>query len=492
MAIPVMNFQPESFQQANPFLTGMQAGQGIAAQGIQNAYLAPELASQLQARQLQNQMLQAQVPYAAPQAAAALGLAQARIPQTEAQTGLLQAQTQFFPVTAAGKYYQGMGDYLRGMNYFNPLSNVIRMQNSPVFQQNLAQNPQLLQQVLRLQNLGATNPMALTMMGGGMGMPGGMGLPGATISNAATPNMSNSAINLPQSANQVAALNAAMANQGMSPNSLTVNPNDLSPYQNVIDQQIAKTTGYTYSKLPEANKSQQIAQAAGMGFDPSTASNLFMQGKTVRDLAQQAGFDPNNLPDPIYPTTQASINRIQQRQQANAEINTLNPIITKALAPYSQRIAGYSPKQIAQAMSNDNPDQQARFLAAKALNPEMASLRLKAMGGQVGIEAIREVQNASMGNIKSFQRIVTPQVYTMANQYIDQWIQQGADAANSVGIKTFPQTTQQIKTNIQQGNQANVPPQNVANQFQGVNAPQMSKVLNGITYTKINGRWYQQ
>jgi hypothetical protein len=56
------------------------------------------------------------------------------------------------------------------------------------------------------------------------------------------------------------------------------------------------------------------------------------------------------------------------------------------------------------------------------------------MGGNIGIEAIREVNNQSMGNIKSFQGLVSPKVYSAAQNYVDQWINQGADAANKVGL----------------------------------------------------------
>jgi len=85
MPIPIDYFQPLSFQQANPLLAGIQAGEQIYGQGVKNAYLGKTLAQQLQAMQLQNAARQAGLPYVGPQAAATLS-------QTQAQTPLLQSE----------------------------------------------------------------------------------------------------------------------------------------------------------------------------------------------------------------------------------------------------------------------------------------------------------------------------------------------------------------------------------------------------------------
>ncbi len=78
-------FQPLSFQQANPLLSGIQAGQQIYGQGVQNRYMAPLLSQQLQSQQLQNAMRQIQNQYLPQQLQSGIGL-------TQAQTGLAGAQ----------------------------------------------------------------------------------------------------------------------------------------------------------------------------------------------------------------------------------------------------------------------------------------------------------------------------------------------------------------------------------------------------------------
>jgi len=224
----------------------------------------------------------------------------------------------------------------------------------------------------------------------------------------------------------------------------------------------AKTDTLSWNSLPVDQKKSLLAQAGGMGIDPVDAQSQFISGKTIADLAKERGFDPGNLPTPVYPATQTDITRIHQRGSALQEINALEQRLTGAMAPYSNRFNGYSPKQIGEALTNENPDSQAQFLAAQALMPELAAARVKALNGQVGIEAIREITNASMGNIKTFQSLVRPEVYTQANKYVDQWLNEAAGKANSYGL--------QVGQLPGQGNQSPMNPgvtQAISNQLSG-------------------------
>lgn len=79
MAIPVDQFQADTFAQANPGITGFQAQQ------------------QLLARALANQSQATQNQYAPQLDAIQESLAKAKLPYLKAQTNLLQKQTQFLP-----------------------------------------------------------------------------------------------------------------------------------------------------------------------------------------------------------------------------------------------------------------------------------------------------------------------------------------------------------------------------------------------------------
>lgn len=94
MPIPVDYFQPLSFQQANPLLAGIQAGQNIFSQGVQNAYAPQTLAAQLQHALLQNQNLGITNQYLPQNLQTQIALRQAQTGETGAQTGLINQQTQ--------------------------------------------------------------------------------------------------------------------------------------------------------------------------------------------------------------------------------------------------------------------------------------------------------------------------------------------------------------------------------------------------------------
>lgn len=195
-----------------------------------------------------------------------------------------------------------------------------------------------------------------------------------------------------------------------------------------------KVENYGYGQLTADQKRAWVAQAAGMGIGANEARGFFNNGGSIEDLAESKGFNPDDIPEPIYNPTQTDLSRAHFRQQAMAELNLLDKHITEAGAPYSRRFDGYSPKQIMEALSGENIEGQAQYLAARALMPEMAALRLKIQNGQVGIEGIREVLHSSMGNINAFQGLVSPEVYALTQQYIDTWINEAAEKANSIAF----------------------------------------------------------
>lgn len=157
MTVSAMTFQPETFQQANPFLTGYQTGQQIYAQGVQNQFAGPLMRQRLLNAQLNNQILGDQAPYAGPQAAATLAYSQAQTPYIQAQTAytgananLLRQETPYLvqqqrlgtvkdPLLSRGAEY----DYARNSGLISPATlNQILPGSAPV-QAPTAGNPPL-------------------------------------------------------------------------------------------------------------------------------------------------------------------------------------------------------------------------------------------------------------------------------------------------------------------------------------------------------------
>ena len=241
-----------------------------------------------------------------------------------------------------------------------------------------------------------------------------------------------------------------------------------------------KAQNYSFNSLPIDQKRNILAAAGGMGIGPQEAQQRYANGESIADMAKANGFDPNNLPEPIYPATNTDITRIHNRQQAFAELNTMMPIVEEALAPYAQRFEGYSPKQILDSLSKDEKDQDRviRFLAARMLVPELSSIRLKAMSGQVGIEAIREVTAAAISNFKILEPGLTPEQFRKLNKYANEWVNAGVKASNAVGLDTSRAQNKAIGSSASAVNE---------------NAFIDRKSINGKSYIKkSDGHWYEE
>ncbi len=430
-------FQRISFDEANPVMTAygkMQDIKGRMAQNqyanllsqsqqMSNEYQPKTMAESLQAQKLQNALSQIAVQYA-PQKE------QAGINNTNASTGLMGAQTNKANADTRSTNF----------NTANPLLNQPGVAGQLGAWAYLQQHPELLKQIDGNGGGGQQQPQGQQ----GQGQPT-VGPDMSYWNNKQPPaNPLNGLINGQTAQNQQAPMGNIAGGQPALGGSENLNDipglllksitSELKRKNAMSELTQQKSDNYSFNSLPVDHKKDILGKAGGMGIDPQEAQQRYNNGETIEDMAESQGFDPKNLPEAIYPATTTDKTRIHFRQQALSEINTIQPILTEALAPYANRVNGYSPKQIAEAISGDHPDAQARFLAAKGLMPEMSSLRIKAMGGQVGIEAIREVQSASMGNIQSFQSLVSPEVYKKAQNYMDQWINLGADKANSVGL----------------------------------------------------------
>lgn len=187
---------------------------------------------------------------------------------------------------------------------------------------------------------------------------------------------------------------------------------------------------FDWVHTPMDARNYQIAQLAGAGIDPSEGIQLLSSGKTVPQILESKGFDPRNPPEPDFLPTKGNITSLKQRQAALSEIQSLNKKITSGLAPYIKTIRGYSPQQIADALSGQNKDKQAEFLAARSLAPELANLRLKLAGGQAGITAQTEMSDKAFTNIHAFQSLVDKDVFIKSQELVDQWLNEAFEKAN--------------------------------------------------------------
>lgn len=203
------------------------------------------------------------------------------------------------------------------------------------------------------------------------------------------------------------------------------------------DLNTKRAEGYEFNSLPGNDKSYLLAQAAGMGVEPNEAAKMFNKGKTINQIAEEQGFDPANKPDPIYPLTPAGQTQLKARTASLAELKKMGGIISEWAGPYARKVAGFSPEQVKDALTGKNEDQQAKFLAARMLAPEQQAIRIKSMGGNVGIEAIREMTDLALMHSKILQPLVSPKVFQKANDYVESAIYDSVTAANEAATKAI-------------------------------------------------------
>lgn len=196
--------------------------------------------------------------------------------------------------------------------------------------------------------------------------------------------------------------------------------------ESLITNRQAYGNSIGWRSLPAENKRHEIALATGMGYDPSAAEQDLASGKTLDQLAKDKNVDINNL-IPVYPVGAENIKQTQRRGAFVQELSSLDKHIAEGLGKYQNKIAGFSLQQVADAVANDKPEIQGKVLAARALAPELAALRLKVAGGNIGIEALRELQDKSLSNLRLLESTVSPEAYAAMNRYIDKWLVQAND-----------------------------------------------------------------
>lgn len=334
MALGLMNFTPETFAQANPFLTGWAAGQGIQNQQYANQilrqqvpYAGPQAAANLQQQQLANQLaqgtMQSNIQYAAGRPAnlaADTQLEGAQAQQARAQAGLIGAQTPYAGITAQAS----MISAIARNNQYNPSAILLRLSTNKFVQDAAKNDPQIAEDL--------KNAAYITSQGGGNygGIPQFVtnqngqvqaqypSYPGATnnATQAQPPQQPQQSQppqqGLPMTSQQQGG--AQGLNQGINIGGVTIPGNA----QNIMPPQ-----------TPQSAQVQQGFQNPAPQSGPPATSQLTPQQQTVQDIQQIAQTNVDRtLLSPL------------QQQQINRGNSAMN--IYKNILPLIPSVANYS------------------------------------------------------------------------------------------------------------------------------------------------------
>ncbi len=200
----------------------------------------------------------------------------------------------------------------------------------------------------------------------------------------------------------------------------------------VTNRSVDMTSGAGYDKLPVNDKKREVGLMTAMGVDPVEAVSLLRRGTSASQYAQDKGIDIATV-TPKYALGEQNIKDVQRTSSYFDELGSLEKNISAGMSEYPNRFKGYSLDQIADQLAGDKPEKVGKALAAAALQPELAALRLKVQGGNIGIEAIRELTNKSLGNLKAVESLVDKPTYLAMQKYINQWLHE----AGNIRIKTL-------------------------------------------------------
>lgn len=224
------------------------------------------------------------------------------------------------------------------------------------------------------------------------------------------------------------------------PNALAqsiLNSNDVNTRSKIAQAQLnqKRANAYNFSILPVDEKSDYLAQLRGLGLNSSEQQEAILNNKTLTEIAQEKGIDPNYLPPKIYAATKANITQDNKRREALAGLKKLGDFVTEGIGPFSQSFRGVSPKFMADTLNNQNRDARVKYLAAIMTVPEVSATKLRALQGQVGIEAMRHVEENSMQNHKVLEILksfIKPKDWIDAQKLSNQVIEATGAAENDI------------------------------------------------------------
>jgi len=393
---------------ASAFNEGMQSAGGMVAQAIQNQLRQ----QQIQQEQIQNQYL--------PQ-------------MSQADIALKQAQASAEPLIATGTYLRGAGSYAAQSPQMQ-LTRMLMALPPALRAQQLAQHPEYAS-IINNQFSAVGNGTAGI---GGIAQPQPQN-PNLNIGYSSAPvtNTGNlQPLPMPNSGRE-----QQMVNQGgFNQNNLTINPAQLAAaqaaYKNAAAVDYSNAAGKGFDQMPQTQKNAAIAQLTGFGMDATQATQYLRNGGTITQAAINAGYssDPTKWPQANYAPTTSTITQLQQRQQRGAELDPMSQAITAGYGPNGRyaahNILGYSPAFISDALSGSNPDQQAAYIAARALGAEQANIRAVLSGNpRPGIETMRELTSLALQSSKIPPSLISGPVWQKAQQIINDTIQKSAQAS---------------------------------------------------------------
>ena len=193
-----------------------------------------------------------------------------------------------------------------------------------------------------------------------------------------------------------------------------------------------------YNGLGSDGKAELNRLGSIIGWTPQQTQDNFIAGNTPEMEAENLNID---LSRHTGKTLATSKNRtdLNTRKVRAADLHSLQNAVSKDLSLYGATFKGYSPAQIIDALSGENPAEMIRFLGANALQPEIAAARQAISMGSTAHEAIRDAKEAALANFKIPGFTITPEVREGVQRYINEKLTDALKASENELYNVTPE-----------------------------------------------------
>ncbi len=252
-----------------------------------------------------------------------------------------------------------------------------------------------------------------------------------------------------------------------SRNALTNKTNTMLPLEAENQRNVNKYYGPKMeSDMASAKALANLRSAGGAGMGTGAKEEMFFQSNVARDNPQLK--DPNQVYEaanvlrnggtvlsdgtplnPMSPTSRSTLDRIikgtststlvtqgVQAVQAENEIDVLGKYAAKPMQEYGDTWGGYSPQQLMDSVKSDPESQKrlGRFIAAQAMNYEIAQLRNKLAGASPSLGATEHLMDASGQTIKNSYPRLSAVARAEASRYMNEALKAGLTGRQSIGM----------------------------------------------------------
>jgi hypothetical protein len=185
----------------------------------------------------------------------------------------------------------------------------------------------------------------------------------------------------------------------------------------------ANLIGKPWKDLPAPEKNNAIAQSRAAGVNQTEAANRLEKGESLGQIMASKGYSETgeDWPNPIYTPTTATLTQQERANIAQAGIQAVSPDITEALKPYAKQWNGTSLNQLYD-LAGANPKRAGRAIGAGAMALELSVMRLRSGGVTPGLGTIRDTLEKGKLRLNTPGLSMTPEAFEEAQNFIDEKI----------------------------------------------------------------------